>query len=181
MHISKFQERWLARLWCFEALPKLPSLLHCQIFHVRMCSSLNPLWALRLAVAVVADFATWFTWQSAKIEESKARQPKASDHSNSTAMCQASVSFIKPYSCKHHAWKTAIRSASRVSMMYGTWDKLAKESESVSNLSKLETLINKQYAGKSKLKEIAPCMSESDLLLAPHSMWLSPHPARCGW
>lgn len=99
------------------------SLRQCQTFHVSTCSTLNPLWALLLAVAVVADFATWFTWQSAKIEESKTRQPKASDHSNSTAMCQALVSFIKPHSCKRHAWKTAIRSASRVSMMYGTWDK----------------------------------------------------------
>lgn len=117
------EERWMARLWYLEAILKLPSLRQCQTFHVSTCSTLNPLWALLLAVAVVADFATWFTWQSAKIEESNTRQPKASDHSNSTAMCQALVSLIKPHSCKRHAWKTAIRSASRVSMMYGTWDK----------------------------------------------------------
>lgn len=61
------------------------------------------------------------------------------------------------------------------------WNLGQIESESVSNFSEMETLINKQYAGESKLKEIALRMSESDLLLAPHSMWLSPHPARCGW
>jgi len=50
------------------------------------------------------------------------------------------------------------------------WNLGQIESESVSNFSEMETLINKQYAGESKLKEIALCMSESDLLLAPHSM-----------
>ena len=65
------EERWMARLWYLEAILKLPSLRQCQTFHVSTCSTLNPLWALLLAVAVVADFATWFTWQSAKIEESQ--------------------------------------------------------------------------------------------------------------